>query len=539
MRVALAQINVTVGDLAGNLRKITRWIERARGAGADLVVFPELAVTGYPPEDLLFKASFVRENQEALRRIASLTKGITAVIGFADRDSRGRLYNAAAVASGGRISACYHKMHLPNYGVFDEKRYFFPGEKPLLIREQRAPIGVSICEDIWVKEGPCQAQARAGARILVNLSASPYHAGKRSERERILRATAKGCKAFVLYVNLIGGQDELVFDGGSLLVSPQGKVIFRAPQFEEAMGLVDLRGPAPRGLTPSTGPLDPDSEIFQALVLGTRDYVLKNGFRHVVVGLSGGIDSALTAAIAVAALGRGGVTGISMPSRYSSPKTRQDAREVARRLKISFREVPIERIFRAALATLGPVFGKRPSDVTEENLQARIRGSLLMALSNKFKWLVLATGNKSELSTGYCTLYGDMVGGFAVIKDLPKTAVYRLSRTANRLLGGQVIPESVFRRAPTAELRPHQTDQDTLPPYERLDRIIKAYVEEDLPLGRIWRGLRLSSAAVRRVIRMIDAAEYKRRQAPVGIKITPRAFGKDRRMPMTNRYREE
>ena len=568
MKIALAQINVTVGDLQGNEQKIARCLTRAKAARAELVLFPELALTGYPPEDLLFKPVFIRQNLAAMRRLVSRTRGIGAIFGFADRDSGGRLYNAAAVAMNGRLLHRYHKVELPNYGVFDEKRYFTPGKKPLIFRIKRglAPlgvksarssgfgsfVGVSICEDIWVEKGPVQAEAKAGVWLLINLSASPYHAGKRSERERLLARRARSTKAWVCYVNLVGGQDELIFDGGSMVVDPQGRIVFRAPQFQEGLYFVEVplssssrkRGSDSRWSLPSSDieggddVLAPDEEIFQALVLGTRDYVTKNGFSHAVVGLSGGIDSALTAAIAVAALGKEKVTGVSMPSRYSSSQTRADARATANGLGVRFLEIPIEPAFRSILKTLAGTFkGKRP-DVTEENLQARIRGTILMALSNKFHWLVLATGNKSELSTGYCTLYGDMVGGFAVIKDLPKSRVYRISRAANRFFGRAVIPESVFTRPPTAELKPNQKDQDTLPPYDRLDRMVRAYVEEDRSAQGVRKFAHASEAETHRILRMIDRNEYKRRQAPVGIKITPRAFGRDRRMPITNRFEE-
>ncbi|MBI3615650.1 MAG: NAD+ synthase [Candidatus Omnitrophica bacterium] len=575
VKIALAQVNVTVGDIQGNEAKIARILSQTKASKADLVVFPELALTGYPPEDLLFKRVFIQQNLAALKRLVGRTRGIAAVFGFADRDARGRLYNAAAVAVNGRLVHRYHKMELPNYGVFDEKRYFTPGKQPLVLglpssspsmtlegklqrgsnpdsrfrgNDGRVLVGLSICEDIWVDPGPVRMEAKAGARILINLSASPYHAGKRSEREKLLIRRARSTKAWICYLNLVGGQDELVFDGGSMVVDPRGRIIFRAPQFREGLYLVEVpsmvapaTGPAavlPVASSPSAPILSSDEEIFEALVLGTRDYVMKNQFAHAVIGLSGGIDSALTAAIAVAALGKEKVTGVSMPSRYSSPQTKADARAVAKGLGIQFLEIPIEPVFQSIIKTLLGIFKGRRPDVTEENLQARIRGTLLMALSNKFHWLVLATGNKSEISTGYCTLYGDMVGGFAVIKDLPKTWVYRLSSTANRVFGRAVIPKSVFTRPPTAELKPNQKDQDTLPPYERLDRIVRAYVEEDRSTEETRRIAKASKAEIRRVLRMIDLNEYKRRQAPIGIKITPRAFGRDRRMPITNRFAE-
>lgn len=542
LRVGFAQINTIVGDLAGNEVKIADSLRRAKRVGADVVLFPELAITGYPPEDLLFKPAFIRANQNCLKRLIPLSKGLTAVVGYADRSPQGHLYNAAAVIADGKLAAIYRKMKLPNYGVFDEKRYFLPGERPLVLEvgKQKTKVGISICEDIWVEDGPCRAEAAGGARLLINISASPYHAGKRRLREQMLTRTARTLRSWVLYVNLVGGQDELVFDGDSVAASPEGRIVFRSPQFEEGLFVVDLQvssGEA-HALQRSERPLAPDAEVFQALVLGTRDYIRKNRFSHVVVGLSGGIDSALVAAIAVAALGKKSVIGVSMPSRYSSAGTQADARLLAKGLGVRFLEIPIEPIVGSALETLRPVFGPRPADVTEENLQARIRGILLMALSNKFHWLVLATGNKSELSTGYCTLYGDMVGGFAVIKDLPKTWVYRISRYANRSFGRQVIPKSVFTRPPTAELKPHQRDQDVLPPYSRLDRIVRAYVEEDLSAPEIRKRIQAPRGEVDKVLKRIELNEYKRRQAPIGIKITPRAFGRDRRMPITNRYRD-
>jgi len=486
-------------------------------------------------------------------------------VGFVDRGSNGKLYNAAAVISHSRMQGRYRKMLLPNYGVFDEKRHFAPGEKPLLLElasGDRTPslrVGISICEDIWEREGSCRMEAQAGADLIINLSASPYHAGKHLEREQLLSRRAKTFKSWIAYVNLVGGQDELVFDGGSLVVRPSGRVHFRASQFKEEVSFVEIpirprkpkeacgipvvparQKPAPGRWkpTPSAKRLKSDQEIFDALVLGLKDYVTKNNFKQVVVGLSGGIDSSLTAALAVAALGPGAVNGISMPSHYSSAGTKADARRVARTLGVRFLELPIERVFQTFLAVLRPAFGGARVDATEENLQARIRGTLLMALSNKFGWLVLATGNKSELSTGYCTLYGDMVGGFAVMKDLPKGWVVQLSRTANRYFGKQVIPASVLRRPPTAELRPDQKDQDTLPPYRQLDAIMRAYVEEHASPAQIRRRLNVPPKVVGQVVGMIDFNEYKRRQAPPGIKITPVAFGRDRRMPITNRYRE-
>ena len=568
--MAIGQINFTVGALDENVRRMGGFIAQARRAGAEILAFPELSVTGYPPEDLLFKPVFIEDNLTAARKLASLTRGLTVVAGFVDRNAKGELFNAAAVYHDGRWIARYRKMHLPNYGVFDEKRYFTSGSRPFLLEfgnRHRFHMGLSICEDIWVEDTPCRQEAEAGAGLLLNISASPYHAGKLRERERVLIRRAKAYGVWVAYINLVGGQDELVFDGASLLVNPQGRVVFQAPQFKEGLFFVEIpeksirrRGDAarwdseievatiPPGIakvssgrwktSPSRRSLSLNEEIFHALVLGLRDYVRKNGFSRVVLGLSGGIDSALTASLAVAALGQRAVTGASLSSRYSSEGTRRDAWRTAEALGIRFLEIPIERMFQAALDSLEEAIGKTKPDITEENLQARIRGLFLMALSNKFGWLVLATGNKSEISTGYCTLYGDMIGGFAVIKDVPKTRVYALSRTANRFFRKNVIPESVFRRPPAAELKYNQTDRDTLPPYDLLDAVIRAYVEERHPSPEIQRRLKLPRSLVTRVIRMVDRNEYKRRQAPIGIKITPLAFGKDRRIPVTNRYQE-
>jgi len=579
MRLAFGQINVKVGAIRWNLKRMGQMLDQARRDGADWLIFPELSLTGYPPEDLLLKPAFIQDNLKAASRLATLTRRLTVLAGFVDRDPSGRLFNAAIVCQNGRWVSSYRKMFLPNYGVFDEKRYFTSGNRSLLLswgspstsqRDAGWLVGVSICEDIWVDETPCQWQAALGADLIINLSASPYHAGKLKEREALLVRRAKAYGSWIAYVNLVGGQDELVFDGASLLVDPKGQVVFRAPQFQEGLLIVEIpegarkkplafpkispsipietvrlgRPSLPsmsrkRSVAISTPPLPKDLEIFHALRLGLKDYVQKNGFSQVVLGLSGGIDSALTAAIAVAALGREAVVGVSMPSRYSSLATQRDAALVAKALGIRFLRIPIEPIFQATLTSLKAAIGNALGGVTEENLQARIRGNLLMALSNRFGWLVLATGNKSELSTGYCTLYGDMVGGFAVIKDLPKTWVYRLARTANRYFGKTVIPPSVFRRPPTAELKPNQTDQDTLPPYPVLDAILRAYVEERKPVSTIKKELHLPASVVKETAFRIDRNEYKRRQAPLGIKITPLAFGKDWRMPITNGYRED
>jgi len=573
LRISLAQINPTVGDLAGNTEKILAYIERARELGVDLVVFPELVVPGYPPEDLLLKPDFVEANLACLERIAEQAQGITVVVGFVDR--KDDIYNAAALLHDGRLAAVYHKIYLPNYGVFDENRYFQAGRRPLVFGLKGAVIGVNICEDIWYPAGPTEAQSLAGAQLVVNISASPYHAGKGLARERMLATRAADDVVIVAFCNLVGGQDELVFDGGSVIFDERGELVARARQFEEDLLVVDLNPQgvcrqrlhdprrrkeraARRGefevqridlageessgkkllLTPrQEARLEHTEEIYRALVLGTRDYVHKNGFQQVVIGLSGGIDSSLTAAIAVDALGAENVTGVFMPSRYSSQASLEDARQLATNLGIRFLIVPIDQTFQAYLNMLAEPFSDTEPDVTEENIQARIRGNILMALSNKFGWLVLTTGNKSELATGYCTLYGDMAGGFAVIKDVPKMLVYALAGHVNAQAGRQIIPQRVFDKAPTAELRPDQKDEDSLGPYRVLDPILHAYVEEDRSLGEIV-ALGFDEDTVRRVIRMVDRAEYKRRQAPPGVKITPRAFGKDRRVPITNRYRE-
>jgi NAD+ synthase (glutamine-hydrolysing) len=559
-RIALAQINTTVGDLDGNTEKILRWIERAREAHADLVAFPELTVTGYPPEDLLLKHRFVQQNLDRIHHIAKATAGITAIVGFAHR--AGRLYNAAAILHDGRVADIYHKNALPNYGVFDEKRYFEPGRRVPVYRCGSIVFGVSICEDIWVDGGVYVEQAEAGgARLLVNISASPYSAGKGKEREELLRKRARRCKAGVAFVNLVGGQDELVFDGQSAVVLPDGRPIALARPFEEDLLVVDFPqddGASPRPADPrvervdlpgiesrNRGPapplrieaaLDPSEEIYRALVLGTHDYVRKNGFEKVVLGLSGGIDSALTAAIAADALGPSNVIGIAMPSPYSSASSIEDARDLAQNLGMEMRTLPINGVYQAFLGALDPEFGERPMDVTEENIQARVRGTLLMALSNKFSWLVLSTGNKSEMGVGYATLYGDMAGGFAVLKDVPKTLVYRLARHRNATADRALIPENVLRKAPSAELKPDQKDEDTLPPYDILDPILEAYVEKDMARDEIV-GLGYDAETVAIVARMVDRSEYKRRQGAPGIKITPRAFGKDRRFPITQAYR--
>ncbi len=557
LRTALAQINTTVGDFAGNVERCLDATRRAEALGADLVVFPELALTGYPPEDLLLRPGFLRRGMRALDEFVRGVGDICAVAGFAEWDGRS-VYNAAAVVSSGEIRCVYRKMFLPNYGVFDEKRYFTPGASPLLFRLGDVSVGLTICEDIWVEEGPhCELGLVRHADVIVNISASPFHAGKIRQREELLRKRTVDADTPIIYVNLVGGQDELVFDGGSLAFDRRGNRLLRAPSFAEALPVLDLdfehavrehdgscvvvprssREPLLSAEPLQAPEFGEEEEILGALVTGTRDYLRKNGFVKAVIGLSGGVDSALVAAVAVEALGKENVIGVTMPSKYTSEGTYSDAGTLARNLDIRFIELPIRDTFEAFLGTLGEVFRDTEPDVTEENIQARIRGTLLMALSNKFGWLVLTTGNKSETATGYCTLYGDMAGGFAVIKDVPKIMVYRICRLINDRAGRAVIPESILTRPPTAELRPDQKDQDSLPPYEVLDPIVKLYVEDDFGVEDIiTRGF--DPDTVRRVVRLCDISEYKRRQAPPGVKITPRAFGRDRRLPITNRFRD-
>jgi NAD+ synthase (glutamine-hydrolysing) len=570
LRIALSQINAVVGDIAGNERRIAEEIGRAREAGAQLVVFPELALTGYPPEDLLLKEHFLADARAALDRLAEDARGIVAIVGYPERAED--VYNAAGVLADGAVHASYRKMHLPNYGVFDEVRYFQSGPGGATIEIDGVTVGLTVCEDIWQPGPPLSDEALAGAHVIVNLSASPYHAGKGAQRERMLAQRARDNLAVVAFCALVGGQDELVFDGGSVVVDHEGEIVARAPQFEEGTLIVDIdptaagsarlrdtrqrpaarlaqgaiadlgafrvreRPPEAPLQEPEVAPiLGDDEEVYRALVLGTRDYVGKNGFQHVVLGLSGGIDSTLVALIAVDALGADRVTCVTMPSPYTSGGTLADARALADALGTQLLEIPIEPMMQGYDEALAGPFAGRPADITEENLQARIRGNLLMALSNKFGWLVLTTGNKSEMSVGYSTLYGDSAGGFAVIKDVPKQLVYRLSRWRDERSDRTLVPPELFTRAPSAELRPDQRDDDSLPPYEILDAILEGYVEHDL--GReqlVARGL--PPEDVDRVLRLVDLAEYKRRQQPPGIKITTRAFGRDRRVPITNRY---
>jgi NAD+ synthase (glutamine-hydrolysing) len=487
-----------------------------------MVVFPELALTGYPPEDLLLKRGFLRRAQSALEALT--VSGITAVVGWPEA-AGDRVYNAAAVVTDGRVEAVYRKILLPNYGVFDERRWFEPGTEQVVVEVAGTPVGITVCEDIWAPE-PTTATAAAGAKVVVNLSASPYHHGKGTEREQMIAALARDNRVTMAFCNLVGGQDELVFDGHSLIVAPAGDVIARGPQFEEALVLPgDVAEPLP-----------PEEEVYRALVTGVRDYVDKNGFEKVVIASSGGIDSALTVLVATDALGPDRVVTVTMPSRYSSEGTKSDARKLSENLRVELHEIPIEQATAAYDELLADAFAGREPDLTEENLQARVRGNIVMALSNKFGWLVLTTGNKSEMSVGYATLYGDMAGGFAVLRDVFKQWVYRLARWRNEQAGRELIPGSVLERPPSAELRADQRDDQSLPPYDVLDAILEGYVEDDLDAGElIERGL--PEGEVRRVIRMVDLAEYKRRQAPPGVKISPKAFGRDRRLPITNRWR--
>jgi NAD+ synthase (glutamine-hydrolysing) len=570
MRLALAQLNTVVGDLEGNRRKIVERMDEARAAGADVVLFPELAVTGYPPEDLLLRPAFLRAAARSLEEIAARADGIVCLVGFPhlDRD----LFNACAVCAGGRVVAVYHKRFLPNYGVFDEDRYFQSGRELLLLRCGETLIGPTVCEDIWQPGPPATDLALAGAHVVANISASPFHVGKGSEREQMLAVRARDNACWLAFVNAVGGQDELVFDGHSLVVDQEGEVVARGPAFEEALLLVDIEPAtavghrlrdarrralarerrelpapevvdvgaprAPRGpaLTPLLAePLGELEEMRRALALGLRDYVEKNGFREVVIGVSGGIDSALTAALAADALGAERVVCVSMPSRYTSEGTRSDARRVAERLGARFIEIPIEPIVAGFDSALEPLFADTEPGLAEENLQARIRGVLLMALSNKFGWLVVATGNKSEYSVGYATLYGDMAGGFALLKDVYKTDVFRLARYLNERAGSELIPRSIIERPPSAELRADQRDEDSLPPYAQLDGVLEAYVELDRSREELSRD-GFDPGVVERALALIDRAEYKRRQAPPGVKLRPKAFGRDRRLPITNRW---
>jgi NAD+ synthase (glutamine-hydrolysing) len=570
MRLALAQINTTVGDLDGNRDRIVRGIDEAKAAGADLVLFPELAVTGYPPEDLLLRPGFIRAADGSLREIARSARGIVVLVGVPhfDRD----LYNACAVCSGSEVKALYRKRFLPNYGVFDEDRYFAPARDLLLLEHGGTLIGPTICEDMWQPGAPATDLALAGAQLLTNISASPFHVCRDREREEMFATRARDNSCLVAFCNAVGGQDELIFDGHSLVLDEEGRVLARAPGFEEALLVVDIEpaeavgrrlrdvrrralarervdlpeapvvhvGGAARErepIVPVIAPrLDELEQMRLALELGLRDYIDKNGFSEVVIGVSGGIDSALTAALAVEALGPERVHCVSMPSQFSSEETRGDARRLAENLGTDFRELPIHEVAGAFENALAGSFAGRDSDLAEENLQARIRGVLLMALSNKFGWIVVATGNKSELSVGYATLYGDMAGGFALLKDVFKTDVFRLARHLNDRAGRELIPSSILERAPSAELRANQLDEDSLPPYPALDRVLEAYVEQDRSREELSAD-GFDADVVERALALIDRAEYKRRQAPPGVRLTPKAFGRDRRTPITNRWR--
>ncbi|HTT88001.1 MAG TPA: NAD+ synthase [Acidimicrobiales bacterium] len=566
LRVALCQMDLVVGDLGGNVEKMVNALGRAEDTGADLAVFPELAITGYPPEDLLLKPGFVADNQVALTKVAQATERCVAIVGFVDEGLD--LYDAAAVCVGGEVRGIYHKCNLPNYSVFDEQRYFVPGSGAAnLFVVGGARLGVSVCEDAWDPTGPISSQAAAGAELMVNINASPYYARRLAERQRMLATRAADASCGLIYVNMVGGQDELVFDGASMVFDAEGRLLAAMPQFEEEVAVFDIevrpsyrkrlldprgrhRAPelpdvvvsatprqpvsAPRVAPPMAEPLGPEEEVYGALVLGTRDYVRKNGFSQVVVGLSGGIDSSLVAVIATDALGPGSVHGVSLPSRFTSSHSNDDAADLSSRLGIDYLTVPIEPAHEAVLGMLSSTFAGTSPGLAEENIQSRLRGLVLMALSNKFGWLVLTTGNKSELAVGFSTLYGDTAGGFAVIKDVPKTLVYRLCQWRNSR--GAVIPQAVLDKPPSAELRPDQLDTDSLPPYEQLDPVLEAYVEGDMTAGELVEA-GFDPELVERVVRLVDLAEYKRRQSPLGVRVTPKAFGRDRRMPITNGYR--
>ncbi len=565
LRIALSQINLTVGDLNGNTNKIIDNIEKARGLKTDLIAFPELAIPGYPPEDLIFKHQFLQDNLSKMNQIVKSSKGITVVVGFVDYVNS-NVYNAAAIAHNGNLVDIYHKIHLPNYGVFDELRYFKPGNTIPVYVVNGTAIGINICEDIWYKSGPSSIQSIAGAKLIVNINGSPFHIGKRRVRRNLLKSCATFIKVSVAYVNMVCGQDELVFDGDSMIINETGEIHNQTNQFQEELLVSDIELPTfkkdsentktnnndsvkyinvskyspnpPIPLTPKSTPYRHDdlAEIYAALVIGTRDYVRKCGFGKVLIAVSGGIDSSLVAAIAVDALGNANVTGVTMPSRFSSDEGIHDVNTLSKNLGINLRTINIENIFSTFLGSLKPQFSQSDWGVTEENLQSRIRGNIMMALSNKFGELVLTTGNKSEMSTGYATIYGDMAGSFAVIKDVSKTLVYKLSEHRNKSEDTFIIPQNVILKAPSAELSPNQKDSDTLPPYPILDSILEAYVEEDKSFQQII-DMGFNEFTVQQTINLVDQNEYKRRQAPPGIKITQRNFGRDRRMPITNRYK--
>ena len=574
LRLALAQTNTIVGNLDYNTYKAIEYIQEAKSMGADLVAFPEMTITGYPPEDLLFKSSFLKDNIDRLDQISKSSFGITTVVGFVDYENQNKIYNAAAIFRDGIMIGKYHKIHLPNYGVFDENRYFHAGSQYPIFNINDANIGINICEDIWYPSGPALTQSENGAEVIININASPYHIGKQNEREALLSSRSSDNKVYIAYVNLVGGQDELVFDGSSTIFDYQGKLIARGKQMEEDLIISDLdldslekfrsqntqnsnddhtlrdikkftyissgdnihkidKSNVITNINPKLNKLE---EIYRALVTGTRDYVQKNGFEKVIIGLSGGIDSSLTTTIAVDALGKDNVLGVTMPSKYSSEGSIIDSKELAVNLGISISTIPIEPAVLAILDVLSESFANTNTGVAEENLQARIRGNILMAISNKFGYIVLTTGNKSEIAVGYTTLYGDMAGGFAVIKDVPKTLVYELSNYRNSWsLSPGVIPQNVITKPPSAELRENQTDQDTLPPYDILDDILESYIEKELSYADIVSN-GFESELVTKIIRLVDRNEYKRRQAPPGVKITRLAFGRDRRLPIVNGY---
>ena len=581
LRVALAQVNMTVGDLEGNAAKIQFWMKRAHEAGSHIVCFPELALTGYPPEDLLLKPGFVAANLRKLRELVHASRdlpGLVAVVGFVDRDHD--IYNAAAVIHEGRLVGVYHKHYLPNYGVFDELRYFQAGQEAPVFDIYGVHVGVNVCEDIWYPSGPLPRQASAGAEVILNINSSPFHADKATTREEMIATRASDNGVIVAYLNMVGGQDELVFDGSSVIFDQQGTLIARAKSFEEDLLVADLDtasvfrarlhdprrrqarltkdlhdapliqvAAAPLPVLPQQNHVvlaapqriepqqDAVQEIYNALVLGVGDYIRKTGFKKVVIALSGGIDSALTAAIAVDAMGAENVLGVSMPSGYSSEGSKSDAQELADNLGIELITIPIEETFRTSLRMLRPAIGEGDQGLAVENLQARIRGNALMAISNKLGPIVLTTGNKSEMATGYSTLYGDMAGGFAVLKDVLKTVLYKLARYRNSLGAKPVIPQAIIDKPPSAELRPGQLDVDSLPPYDELDPILEAYVEDDRSFEEML-AMGFARETVEKVMHLVDISEYKRRQAPPGVKITPRAFGRDRRLPITNKYRD-
>ncbi|HEX2965543.1 MAG TPA: NAD+ synthase [Syntrophorhabdaceae bacterium] len=563
-RIAAAQINSTVGDLKGNASKILEYIQKANSFNADIIAFPELSVTGYPPEDLLLKKAFVDDNLKTVNELARKTGNITAVVGFVDRH-KGVLFDAAAVLHDGKIKGIYHKQLLPNYGVFDEKRYFCSGLQPFVFEQGGAVYGVSICEDMWHREGPINSLAACGAGLIFNINASPYQQGKAAVRETVAASRIAENHLYICYVNIVGGQDEIVFDGSSFIMDKKGGVVARAEAFKEDLLVVDIPVPQLKRRKRKDGPSvgckrvlivpairnenktklqeltpartrkpDPVAEVYEALKLGLHDYVTKNGFMKTVIGISGGIDSAIVAALAVDALGPDNVIGVFMPSRYTSNESKTDAKELAKNLGMKLLPISIGDVYSSYLAMLKPFFADAQEDITEENIQARIRGNILMALSNKFGWLVLTTGNKSEMSVGYATLYGDMAGGFAVIKDVPKTLVYKLAQYRNNV--SIVIPKRILIKEPTAELKPDQKDRDTLPPYKQLDPVLKDYIEDDKSIEEM-KNLPITRKEAEKVLRMVDCSEYKRRQSPPGIKITSKALGKDRRMPITNKYK--